>query len=305
MVVQPVLAKEGGQFLTRMYAIERRALREGLSGEALKVRREALIGPIVIELRAWLDKHATLLPSDLLGKGIHYYIKHFDDLTRFLRNPDLPIDNNPSERAFQDHAKLRLNALFAGSPEGGRRWAVLLGIVTTAKRHGLDVQSYLTWMFERRGTWRKRLGLTAAELTPAAYKQLIEQQKGQLAAGQLRSSFHPTNLRGPLSKGLRGLLMGHCAAAARTVRLLPAVASGHLVDSETEPQPALITREDLGVLRGVFFHRASVQHGTWLQPSPFPPIRSAVETADWHFDGCRNLVQRPEPLRNAPLIGHA
>ena len=81
---------------------------------------------------------------------------------------------NPSERAFQNHAKLRLNALFAGSPEGGRRWAVLLGIVTTAKCHGLDVQTYLTWMFERRGTWRKRYGLTAAEVTPAAYKQVIE-----------------------------------------------------------------------------------------------------------------------------------
>lgn len=181
-VVQPVLAKEGGRFLAKMYAIERQALRDGLSGEALKERREALIGPVVIEFRAWLDKHATLLPSDLLGKAVRYYITHFDDLTRFLHNPDIPIDNNRSERAFQDHAKLRLNALFAGSPEGGRRWAVLLGIVTTAKRHGLDVQSYLTWMFERRGTWRKRFGLTAAKLTPAAYKQLLEQQQGQLAA---------------------------------------------------------------------------------------------------------------------------
>ena len=40
----------------------------------------------------------------------------------------------------------------------------------TAQKHGLDVQAYLTWMFERRGTHRKRFGLPAAELTPAAYK---------------------------------------------------------------------------------------------------------------------------------------
>jgi hypothetical protein len=93
-----------------------------------------------------------------------------------------PIDNNPSERAFQDHARLRLNALFAGSAEGGRRWAILLGVVTTAQRLGLDVQAYLTWMFERRGTRKRAFGLTAAQLTPAAYKQMLEQERGSAAA---------------------------------------------------------------------------------------------------------------------------
>jgi transposase len=180
--VQPVLAKEGGRYLARMYAFERQALRDGLTGAALVARRQAVILPVVAEFKVWLDKHTELLPSDLLGKAVRYYIKHFEHLTRFLDDANVPIDNNPSERAFQDHAKLRLNSLFAGSAEGGRRWALLLGIVTTAKRNGLDVQAYLTWMFERRGTWRKRFGLSAAQLTPAAYRQMLEQQKGQVAA---------------------------------------------------------------------------------------------------------------------------
>ena len=38
---QPVLAKEAGQFLSRMYAVEREAAREGLAGAALLVRRQA------------------------------------------------------------------------------------------------------------------------------------------------------------------------------------------------------------------------------------------------------------------------
>lgn len=180
--VQPVLAKEAGRYLAKMYAIERHALREGLIGETLKVRRQAQIRPLAVAFLAWLEPHAALLPTDPFGKAVRYYINHFDDLTRFIDDPDIPIDNNPSERAFQDHAKLRLNALFAGSPEGGRRWAILLGVVTTAKRHGLDVQAYLTWMFERRGTWRQRFDMSAAELTPAAYKQMLEKKKGQLAA---------------------------------------------------------------------------------------------------------------------------
>lgn len=180
--VQPALAKEAGKFLANMYAHERRALDDGLVGEALRDRRQAMIRPIANAFRAWLLKRDTLLPTDAFGKAVRYYLKHFEGLTRFIDDPDLPIDNNPSERAFQDHAKLRLNSLFAGSPEGGRRWALLLGIVTTAKRHGLDVQAYLTWMFERRGTWKKRLGMTAAQLTPAAYEQMLEEQREELAA---------------------------------------------------------------------------------------------------------------------------
>lgn len=179
---QPILARQAGQFLTRMYLIEHRAAAEGLSGPTLLDRRQAETQPIVDAFKIWLLAHEHLLPSDPLGKAVRYYLRHFDDLTRFVSDPDVPIDNNPSERAFQDHARLRLNSLFAGSAEGGRRWAILLGIVTTAKRHGLDVQTYLTWMFERRGTRKRDYGLRAADLTPAAYKQMLDEEQRRAAA---------------------------------------------------------------------------------------------------------------------------
>lgn len=182
--VQPILAKEAGRFLTRMYAVERKAADEGLVGAALLQRRQALTRPIVDAFRIWLNAQdkPDLLPSDRFGKVVRYYLRHFDDLTRFVDDPDIPIDNNSSERAFQDLARMRYNSLFAGSPEGGHRWAILLGIVTTAKRHGLDIQAYLTWMFERRGTARSRFGLEPPDLTPAAYKQMLEKQRTDIAA---------------------------------------------------------------------------------------------------------------------------
>lgn len=179
---QPVLARQAGQFLTRMYAVERRAAAEGLSGPALLARRQAETRPIMADFYAWLLVHADLLPTDPLGRVVRYTLRHFDDLMRFVDDPDIPIDNNPSERAFQDHARLRLNSLFAGSAEGGRRWAILLGIVTTAKRHSLDVQTYLTWMFERRGTRKRDYNLRAAQLTPAAYKQMLDEDQRRAAA---------------------------------------------------------------------------------------------------------------------------
>jgi hypothetical protein len=179
---QPVLARQAGAFLTKMYAIERQAAADGLVGEPLRARRQLHTRPVVDAFRTWLLAHQHLLPSDPLGEVVRYYLRHFDDLTRFVDDPDIPIDNNPSERAFQDHARLRLNSLFAGSAEGGRRWAILLGVVTTAQRLGLDVQAYLTWMFERRGTRKREFGLTAEQLTPAAYKEMLEEQRRSAAA---------------------------------------------------------------------------------------------------------------------------
>lgn len=179
---QPILARQAGAFLTKMYAIERQAKADGLVGDALRARRQLCTRPVVDAFKTWLLARQDLLPSDPLGDVVRYYLRHFDDLTRFVDDGNIPIDNNPSERAFQDHARLRLNSLFAGSAEGGRRWAILLGVVTTARRLELDVQAYLTWMFERRGTRKRAFGLTAEQLTPMAYKQMLEEQRRSAAA---------------------------------------------------------------------------------------------------------------------------
>ena len=37
--------------------------------------------------------------------------------------------------------------------------------------------AYLTWMFERRGSHRKRFGMSAGELTPMAYREMLKAKK--------------------------------------------------------------------------------------------------------------------------------
>jgi hypothetical protein len=150
--------------------------RDGIRGEERLRRRQRDTRPIADAFHAWLILHKDLLPTDPLGKVVRYCLNHWESLTVFIDDPNAPIDNNSSERAFQDHARLRFNSLFAGSTEGGHRWAVLLGVASTARRLGLDLQAYLTWMFERRGTRKNEFGLTAAQLTPAAYKLMLDEQ---------------------------------------------------------------------------------------------------------------------------------
>ena len=127
--------------------------------------------PVLDRSRVWLEEvvASDLPPSDPAGKAARFYLRHYEALTRFV-DEDIPLDTHEAEREFQRHAKLRQASLFAGSPEGGHRWATLFGIVRTAQKCEVDILSYLTWVFERRGTHRRVFGMTAAELTPMAYK---------------------------------------------------------------------------------------------------------------------------------------
>jgi len=171
--MQPVLAAEGGRFITELFDTEEEAKQRGLVGDDLVAWRRKHAAPVLGRFRVWSDAvYPSLLPDDPLAKVIRYYRRHWTQLTVCLDHP-VPLDNSGSERLFQPVAKLRHNCLFAGGPEGGHRAAVLLGIVATCQRLDVDVRAYLTWVFERRGTHRKHYELTAAELTPAAYKHSL------------------------------------------------------------------------------------------------------------------------------------
>jgi transposase len=169
---QPVLAVEGGAFIGAMYGHEEDAKKLGLVGDVLRAHRQRHVRPIADAFDAWLlAVEPALLPSEPLMVAVRYYRKHRDALYRFIDDPDVPIDNSPTEREFQNVAKLRLNMLFAGSTEGAHRACVLLGIVASCRAQGVPVQRYLTWAFERLGTHRDEYNLAVEELTPAAFRR--------------------------------------------------------------------------------------------------------------------------------------
>jgi hypothetical protein len=160
---QPVLAAEGGAFIGE----EEKAQKLGLRDRALLAHRRQHMRRIVNDFERWLDAvKRTLLPSEPLAAAVNYYKNHGEALFRFIDDPLVPIDNSPTERDFQNVAKLRLNMLFAGSTEGAHRACVLLGIVATCRALRVPAQAYLAWAFERLGTHRDAFGLPLEALTP-------------------------------------------------------------------------------------------------------------------------------------------
>ena len=170
---QPVLAADGGRFITAMFEQERLAKERKLVGPELVAWRIERIKPIWEEFRIWKDSVlATLIPDDPLAKVLRYYQNHWTGLSRFLIDP-VPLDNSKAEREFQPIAKLRANSLFAGGTEGAFRSVVTLGIVATCKRLNVSFEAYLTWLMIRQGTHRHKYKLDVSELTPAAYKRSV------------------------------------------------------------------------------------------------------------------------------------
>jgi transposase len=181
--VRPKLAAEGLAFLGELYDLEDKAEARGLTGEELRAFRQEHSVEVLERYRAWLVavQDSDPLPSDPVGKVVTNTLNHWAGLTRFVDDPALPLDNNESEREFQRHAKLRLASLFAGSVEGAERWALLLGVVRTAQKCGVDVEDYLTWVFDHMGTHRDQLGREPEELTPMAYREFLAEQGARAA----------------------------------------------------------------------------------------------------------------------------
>ncbi len=136
------IAREALERIAALYAIE--ADIRGRPPEARCQARQARAGPLVAELKAWLETtRAKLSGKSDLAAAMRYALSRWPALSRYLDDGCLEIDNNAAERAIRPLALGRKNYLFAGSDSGGERAAAIYSLIETAKLNGLDPQAYL------------------------------------------------------------------------------------------------------------------------------------------------------------------
>lgn len=120
-----------------LYQIERE-IKDKPSSFRLAMRRKKS-KPLVKLLRQIIvQAKAKFNPTHELMKAINYTLNHWRALTRFLKNPDIAIDNNEAERAIKCWVLVRKNSLFAGSDAGAKAIAIHLSFIATAKRNGIN-----------------------------------------------------------------------------------------------------------------------------------------------------------------------
>src|SRR5690606_30949774 len=91
--VQPLLAKEGLAFLRALYDLDEEARTLGLTGQEMLAHRRREL-PTLGRFERWLREIAEgdLPPSDPVRQVAKYYLRHWDGLTRFMDDPDIPLD---------------------------------------------------------------------------------------------------------------------------------------------------------------------------------------------------------------------
>jgi hypothetical protein len=114
--------------------------------ERLAFHREKS-GPVMEELKTWCDRQISeklVEPNSGLGKAVQYLLNHWEKLTRFLKVPKAPLDNNICERALKHAIRNRKNSLFFKTENGAHVGDVFLSLIHTCQLSGENPFDYLT-----------------------------------------------------------------------------------------------------------------------------------------------------------------
>jgi transposase len=140
----PEEAKQMIDLIRGLYAIEA-ICTPGPEGDAeRRARRRDESKPLCEQIRALaLELHKGATPGGRLEKAIHYMQKRWVELTRFLDDPRIPLDNTHTERAERGVVVGRKNHYGSRSQRGTEVAALFYSFIESAKLCGLDPKEYL------------------------------------------------------------------------------------------------------------------------------------------------------------------
>ena len=111
--------------------------------------------PIVLQLRAQMEERFTTMRTRALdevsqypnanryGKALQYFLENYEDLTLFLSEADVSIDNNLQEGLLRNHVVGRKTWYGTHSPRGAETAAVLFTLVETCKLNHVNPRDYI------------------------------------------------------------------------------------------------------------------------------------------------------------------
>lgn len=77
-----------------------------------------------------------------IARAMNYFLENYVGLTRFLKNPELPIDNNPQERLMRNPVIGRKTWYGTHSKRGAKTASVLFSLVESCKLNGVNPRQY-------------------------------------------------------------------------------------------------------------------------------------------------------------------
>jgi hypothetical protein len=151
-----------------------------LTPEARLEARLRQSAPLVDTLLAWVDEQwPKALDGSLARKGLVYLRNQREALREFLRDGEIPMDNNACERALRRIVKGRRNWLSHGSADHAKRACAISSLIASCELHGIDPEFYLQEVLTVAPSWPAN---RAIELAP---KHWIDTRQRLIAEGHL------------------------------------------------------------------------------------------------------------------------
>jgi len=135
------------EILKEVYKNDAEAKSQGMSDKQRLQFHQRQSGPKMDELKTWLTEQIEqhrVEPNSSLGEAISYMLKHWNELTLFLRQPGAPLDNNVCERALKKAILHRKNAYFYKTQNGARVGDMFMSLIHTCELNKVNSFEYLT-----------------------------------------------------------------------------------------------------------------------------------------------------------------
>jgi len=124
----------------KIYRLEEIARRRP-PDRVLRVR--IYMAPLFEEMKEYaITNYAAYSNKSSIGKAMSYFLKNYKELTMFIKNKDLPIDNNHQERLLRSPVVGRKTWYGTHSKRGAKTAAILFSLVESCKLNNVNPRKY-------------------------------------------------------------------------------------------------------------------------------------------------------------------
>lgn len=157
--------------IQKLYDVERKAKEQNLNPQQIKELRLKESLPIINELGKWMVAQMRLtLPKSLIGHALAYSQTRWDNLSAYLYDGNLQIDNNLVENVIRPVALGRKNYLFAGSHDAAQRAAMMYTFFANCKKNDVNPTQWLIYTLDNIQSINHK---NITDLYPQNYKKLV------------------------------------------------------------------------------------------------------------------------------------
>ena len=145
----PKGAMPGMLLFQEIYAVEEIIKKEDAKGSRISELRDELARPLWDTFHLWcLNEILNYDQNSQMYKALNYVIRHYEELTAYLDIPEMPLDNNDTEREIRAMVMGKKAYLFCQTDDACERAAMMYSFFGACKVMGKNPERWLTYVLD-------------------------------------------------------------------------------------------------------------------------------------------------------------